>query len=207
MTARRYVCVAFFSLALGALTYGQDAPSNSQTSGDSDGSVAAAARGAKAQKNAHAKKVFTDEDMDAGPLPRLKMEGPENSQEVADAAGKYKLTHTPQQTEQVLRAWYDRYDQILAGAIQSNLNMKSLHQGNVSAIDDFCQQTDDYQECQKRKVSELSGQRYDAGQLAKNNALIVRIQHAFFELRNGLTRNGLHYEWFKVRGTNGIDSI
>lgn len=66
---------------------------------DSDTSIAAAARSAKAQKAAHAKKVVTDEDMKAfaGPLPRLKMDGPENADEVVTAIEQYKLTHTPEQ--------------------------------------------------------------------------------------------------------------
>jgi hypothetical protein len=69
----------------------------------SDISIAAAARSAKAQKAAHAKKVVIDEDMEvmAGPLPRLKIDGPENSDEVVAAIAQYKLTQ-PEQTEQAV---------------------------------------------------------------------------------------------------------
>jgi hypothetical protein len=89
-----------------------------QNSATSDASIAAAARDAKAQK-AKAKKVFTDEDMEAtaGPLPRLKMDGPENSDDVVAAIAKYKTDHTPEQTENAVHIWYDRYDDMLAAAI------------------------------------------------------------------------------------------
>jgi hypothetical protein len=41
--------------------------------------------------------------------------------------------------------------------------------------------------------------------MSSNSALEVRIQHVFMKVRNGLVRYNLHYDWFKVRTTNGID--
>jgi cytoskeletal protein RodZ len=91
-------------LAFSAIGFAQVAPSSSspaaqsadQTSSDTGSSLGAAARKAKAQNPTHAKKVFTDEDMElqAGPLPRLKMDGAENADDVTAAIAKYKLTHT-----------------------------------------------------------------------------------------------------------------
>lgn len=180
---------------------GQTAPS------ESENSIAAAARQAKAQKNAHAKKVFTDEDMEAaaGPLPRLKMDGAENADEVVTAIATYKLTHTPEQTEQAVRTWYDRYDQMLAAAIQANQDLRAIRQANVNNGEDLCQQSQDYEQCQARRMVEYRGQRDDAIQIAKNTALETRIQHAFSTVRMGLNQNNLHYNWFKIRTTNGID--
>src|SRR6202041_960402 len=108
------------------------APSAAQTSPDTGSSLAAAARNAKAQNAPHAKKVFTDEDMElqAGPLPRLKMDGAENADDVTAAIAKYKLTHTAQQTEDVVHAWYDRYDSELAAEIQANRDTTSLRPPN-----------------------------------------------------------------------------
>src|SRR5215469_13451706 len=63
-----------------------------QTSTDTTTSLADVVRNSKAQKNAHAKKVLTDEDMEisAGPLPRLRMDGAENAGEVIAAITAYK---------------------------------------------------------------------------------------------------------------------
>jgi hypothetical protein len=182
-------------------------PQNAPTSRNSDSTIAGAARDAKAQKISHAKKVFTDEDMEAtaGPLPRLTMDGAENADEVVTAIAAYKPSHTPQQTEQAVRTWYDRYDQMLAAAIQSNLDMKAIRQANLSNLEDLCQQSQDYQECQNRRMAEYRGQRDDQVEMAKNNNLEVHIQHAFGKVRIGLAKNGLRYDWFKVRTTNGID--
>jgi hypothetical protein len=170
--------------------------------------LAAAARSTK-EKAAHVKKVDTDEDMEAtaGPLPRLKMDGAENADDVMTAIAAYKSSHTPEQTESAVHIWYDRYDQMLAAAIQQNLDVKVLRDANYSNGYELCQQSQDYQQCQNRQMAELRGARNDQLEMAKNTNLEVRIQHAFMKVRNGLMQNGLRYDWFKVRTTNGIDTF
>jgi hypothetical protein len=182
--------------------------STTQSPASSDASIAAAARDAKAQK-AKAKKVFTDEDMEAtaGPLPRLKMDGPENSDEVVAAIAKYKSDHNAEQTENAIHIWYDRYDDMLAAAIQTNLDVTVLRQTNYNNGYELCQQSQDYQQCNNRQMAELRGARSDQLELTKNSNLEVRIQHAFMKVRNGLMMSGLHYDWFKIRTTNGIDQF
>jgi hypothetical protein len=184
-------------------------PQDANTTVESAGSIAAAARETKAQKAGHAKKVFTDEDMEAtaGPLPRLKMDGAENSDEVIAAIAKYKTDHTPQQTEQAVRIWYERYDQMLSAAIQENEDMTALRNANTSNGYELCQESGDYEHCRYRQMAEQRGARIDQIQAMKNVQLEVRIQHAFMKMRNGLHMNNLHYDWFKIRTTNGIDQF
>jgi hypothetical protein len=209
----RYLLPVAILVASSALSLGQDqqapAAPASQTPANAGSPLAAAARGAKAQKAAHAKKVFTDEDMEvtAGPLPRLKMDGAENADDIVVAITAYKATHTPEQTENAVRTWYDRYDEMLAAAIKENLEMKVLRDANSSNGYDLCQQSQDYQQCQNRQMAEQRGARNDQIQMITNTNLEVRIQHAFMKVRNGLMKNSLHYDWFKVRTTNGIDSF
>ena len=181
----------------------------SEASSDTTSSLAAAARNAKVQKGVHAKKVFTDEDMEAtaGPLPRLKMEGAENADEVVAAISKYKTSHTPEQTEQAVHIWYDRYDEMLAAAIQENQDMMALRNANVSNGYELCQESQDYRQCQNRQMAEQRGARNDQIEMVKNNNLMVRVQHSFMKVRNGLQMNNLRYEWFKIRTTNNIDQF
>jgi len=183
--------------------------STSDDPGDANSSpLAAAARSAKVQK-AKAKKVFTDEDMEAtaGPLPRLKMDGAENADDVVAAIGKYRTTHTPQQTEEAVHIWYSRYDDMLQAAIRENLDVQTLRAANVSNGYELCVQSQDYQQCQNRQMAEQRGARNDQLELAKNNNLTVRIQHSFMKVRNGLQVQGLRYDWFKIRTTNNIDQF
>ena len=177
------------------------------TKSDADSSLAQAAREKKAQKMGHAKKVVTDEDMEAsaGPLPRLKMDGAENGDDVVAAIIAFRMTHTPEQTENAVRIWYDRYDEMLAAAIKENLETKTLREANSSNGYELCQQSQDYEQCRSRQMAEDRGARSDQIQMAKNSSLEVRIQHALMKIRNGLASKGMHYDWFKVRTTNGID--
>lgn len=174
---------------------------------EDDASPAQAARDKKAQKTIHAKKVVTDEDMEtsAGPLPRLRMDGAENGDDVVAAITVFRMTHTPEQTESAVRIWYDRYDEMLAAAIRQNLDTKTLRETNYRNGYELCQESQDSEQCHARQMAELRGARIDQMEMTKNNNLEVRIQHAFMKVRNGLIKNGLHYDWFRVRTTNGID--
>jgi hypothetical protein len=208
----RLLLSGFILMALSAFSLAQNQSASStpiQDSTDSDNSLASAAKNTKAQKAAHAKKVFTDEDMEAtaGPLPRLKMEGAENADEVVAAISKYKLTHTPEETEQAIRIWYDRYDQMLAAAIQENQDMTALRNANMSNGNALCQESQDYQKCASRQMAEQRGAQSDQQQMVKNTNLEVRIQHSFMKVRNGLQINNLRYTWFKIRTTNNIDQF
>lgn len=216
----RWLVVCILLLTLQATA--QDAPASSQAqaadksteaqpsdNSGSDSSIAAAARSAKSQKTARAKKVITDEDMEAvaGPLPRLKMDGAENADDIVAAIGKYKMDHTPEQTEQAVHIWYDRYDEILSAAIQENIDLQTLRSANMSNGYELCQESQDYRQCQNRQMAEYRGARSDQNVMMRNNNLEVRIQHAFMKVRNGLWMNQLRYDWFKIRTTNNIDTF
>lgn len=215
---KSYLVEVALLLALSGLSLAQNAPAASSSasssassaaadqnsSSDTGNSLAAAARKAKAANPAHAKKVFTDDDMEtqAGPFPRLKMDGAGNDDEILAAISKYKLTHTPQQTEDAVRSWFDRYDQELAAAMKSNLDTVSLRNANLTNGYELCQQVQDYEDyahCQSRQASEQRGAQHDRNEINTNNNVVMRIQHSFTNIRVGLNQNGLHYEWFKVR--------
>lgn len=171
-------------------------------------SLAAAAQNSKKQAKSHAKKIFTEDDMDPSQnaLPPLTMDDAENSDDVVAAIGEYKRTHSPQETEDAVRAWYEKYDQELAAAIKQNAVVSALREENNSNGYELCRESGDYQACQARQRAEYIGARHDQATINKNGALEVRIQHAFMKVRGGILRYNLHYDWFKIRTTNGIDT-
>lgn len=73
----------------------QPAPSNT------DESVAATARKNKIPQSTHARRVITDEDLEAwsGRLPKSRRHGTENSEEIIAAMLAYRESHTPEETE------------------------------------------------------------------------------------------------------------
>lgn len=167
------------------------------------------ARNSKKQTTSHAKKVITEDDMDAivNALPRIRTEGAENADEIIAAIGDYKASHTPEETEAAVQAWYERYDQDLAAAIQHNQVVNTLREENTSNGYELCRESGDYQACEKRRRAEYIGQRHDQYTIRQNMALEVRIQHVFMKVRGGIGRYNLHYAWFKIRTTNGIDTF
>ena len=150
---------------------------------------------------------MTDEDVHAaaGPLPRLKLTEAENGEEVVDAIIVYKKNHTPEQTEDAIRRWFEESDELLAAAIQENIDVKTLREANISNGYELCQQSQDYAKCETRRSAEQRGARHDQVEINRNNDLIVRVQHSLMNIRNRMAMLGLHYEWFKVRTTNNID--
>lgn len=142
----------------------------------------------------------------SGPLPRLKMEGTENSDEIIAAITTYRAKHTAEQTERVVRIWYERYDEILAAAIQNNIETSVLRDANTSTGYELCMESRDYQQCNNRQIAEQCA-RNDQIQSAKNFNVESRIQQAFMRIRNALMMSNLRYEWFKVRTTNGVDKF
>ncbi len=195
------------SVILGGTGFAQNTPSSSSATVESHASLAETVRRAKAQKSGTAKKVFTDDNLEAaaGPLPGLKMDGAENADDIVTAIAQYKQSHTPDQTEDAVRRWYEKYDEELAAAIQANLDIKTLRDENLNNGYELCQQGRDYEKCEKRRRAELGGARHDQAEINNNNNLVVRIQHSFMKIRGGLMQSGLRYEWFKIRTTNNID--
>ncbi len=140
-------------------------------------------------------------------LPALTMDGAENSDEIVAAIGRYKQSHTAEETEAVVQAWYEKYDQDLAAAIQQNLVVNRLREENLSNGYEICRESGDYQTCEGRRRAEYIGVRHDQATIMKNAALEVRIQHVFMKVRGGIMRYNLRYDWFKIRTTNGIDKF
>jgi hypothetical protein len=165
-------------------------------------------RNSKKPTTPRSKKVITEDDMDAvaNQLPRLRMEGAENADEIIAAIGQYKASHTPEETEAAVQAWFERYDQDLAAAIQQNQTVSTLREENFSNGNELCREAGDYWMCEKRRRAEYIGVRHDQYTIRRNMALEVRIQHVFMKVRGGIGRYNLHYAWFKIRTTNGIDT-
>jgi hypothetical protein len=200
------LALCFQSAAQSTSVSGQVAEEQNSSSSNAQESIAAAARSSKRPNGARAKKVFSDEDMEAwsGPLPKLKMEGTENSDEIIAAIGSYQMTHTPEQTEKAVRQWYERYDEILKAAIDNGMEMQSLRNANSSNSYQLCSEGQN-QDCRAHQIAAQRSAPNDQAEMQRNFNAESRIQQAFMRIRNALWMHNLRYQWFKVRTTNGID--
>ena len=78
----------------------QNCPCPVRDSPNQGQSLADIAKETQKNKSAHAKKAFTDDDMETkkGPLPRLNLEDTDNSDEIIAAIGAFKAKHNEHET-------------------------------------------------------------------------------------------------------------
>ncbi len=204
----RVACVWALLVSAGFAQQSPVAPAVPEpTSTGTEQPLGTVARNSKKQTDTHAKKVITEDNINAMPLPTLRMESAENSDEIIAAIIEYRRSHTPEETEAAVRTWYERYDQDLAAAIQQNQVVNTLREENSSNGYEMCRESGDWQKCEGRRRAEYTGVRHDQATIMRNAALETRIQHAFMKVRNGMARYNLRYDWFRIRTTNGIDTF
>jgi hypothetical protein len=197
---------------LGALgAFAQSAPAScppTPSAVDQNASVAAAARTSK-RPAAHAKKIIDDDDLalHQSPIPRLNLDGVDNIPEILVAIKKYKESHTPQQTEQTFHDWFDETNDVLIAAIRETSSLRDLRESNVNNSNDLCQDSGDWEQCQKLRVADARGVRRDQNRIRNDGFVTGRIQQAFMKIRSDMTMMGLRYEWFKIENANGVGSF
>jgi len=197
------VFVAVLTCAAAAQTSQSTPPANSDKP-----SLASAARDAKSSKP-RAAHVITDEDMEArkGPIPRLNLDGVDNSDDVLAAISKYREKHNPEEVEQAIHDWYDEHDTLLNSEIQQGNDYRNLRQANIVNGYELCQEGQDYEKCEKRRQAEMRGARLDNEVIRLDSLRAARVQQGLIKVRNGIAAYNLHYTWFKVRQGNGNGSF
>ena len=187
----------------------QNCPCPVRDSSNQSQSLADIARETQKNKTAHAKKAFTDDDMEVkkGPLPRLNLEDTDNSDEIIAAIAAFKAKHNEHETEQAVRTWYDEYDEMLAVAVRENNQIRDQRESTSYHSYELCQQGVSYKQCQERRQTEIRGNRHDQFVMRDNGMLAGRIQQSFMKIRSGISRYSLQYEWFKIRNGNGNGSF
>jgi len=167
---------------------------------DDSTSIADAARKTREAKTKAQppKKVVTDEtlDKDHGPLPALNLDR-DNTVDVIKAIGEYRLNHTPEETEQVVREWYNRYDQMLQHVSDENAEIRSRQEDRRVQPRPY-PYPDDYQKYQEEMLAEARSKAQDDKLLRKNGMLAGRIQSTFYKIKSDIfVKYHLNYEWLK----------
>jgi hypothetical protein len=165
---------------------------------DQSASVAAAARSSK-KPAVHAKRIIDDDELvlHQGPIPRLIIAGSDNTAEILAAFKRYKQSHTPQQTEKALHDWFDETNDMLTVTQRESSKLRDLRESNVNNSNELCQDSGDWQQCQRLIVAEARGARSDKSSMNNDFAVGSRIQQAFVNIYNNLMAMGVDYAWFR----------
>lgn len=157
-------------------------------------------------------KVVVDDDnlhSQRGPIPGMSLEGVDNSDEIIHAIREFKKSHTPAETEEAVRLWYDEFDSLMADTLDDNnrLIKRKEDRALTEATGAYYGPDGDYNKAMQRRNSAILEDRSDFRRERKNGFMIARIQQTFMKVRNDLQMIGLRYDWFKIRNGNGNGSF
>jgi hypothetical protein len=137
-------------------------------------------------------------------IPDVFSGGVDNYDEILNAIAEYRSAHNLQETENVVRLWYERHDAMLANAIEENRRIEQRerdHQMGYPVTDAKPRTPEEYEEM--RRV-EIISRRDDLKHKQENGLLMARIQQAFSRIRPVMkSKYGMNVEWMKIRCGNG----
>jgi len=160
-------------------------------------SLVDAARQARATKAKTASRVITDETLaiDRSAIPDLNLEH-DNVADIVKAIGEYKSSHTAEETEHVVREWYNRYDHLMQRAADENAAIRSRQEDQRIQPREYT--TDDYRQYREEMLEQARSQAQDQKLLRENGTMNGRIQSAFYKIKSDiLAKYRLNYEWLK----------
>lgn len=169
-------------------------------------SLADVARQSKVEKKDQARLIKSDDlpDPTKPLIPDVFSSGIDNSDDILKAIDDYRGTHNLQETEAVVRIWYEKHDALMANAIEDNKRIEQRERDRqlgyvVTDVQPRTQQ--EYAEAQR---AALISRREDLKRKQENGLLTARIQQAFQKVRGQVrSKYGMKVEWFKVRCGNG----
>ena len=168
------------------------------------------ARKSKKDAGPKAKAVVTDENLKSqrGPIPAIALEGVDNSDEIIRAIRDYRKNHSPAETEEAVRVWYDEFDSLIANALDDNTRLIKRKEDRVltEITGAYYGPDGDYYKAVQRRNDAIAEDREDFRCGRKNGFMIARIQQTFMKVRSALQACNMRYEWFKIRNGNGNGS-
>jgi hypothetical protein len=177
-----------------------------QTVADPPKSLAEVARDSQKEKKLVAKIVLSDDtqQLRKSIIPDVFSGGIDNYDEILKAIADYRSSHNLQETEDIVRLWYERHDGMLANAIEENRRIEQRERDRQMGYPITDAQPRSQQEYMEMRRIDIISRREDLMHKQANALLIVRIQQAFTRIRPAIkSKYGMNVEWMKIRCANG----
>ena len=177
-----------------------------QTTPEQPKSLAEIARESRKDKKEPGKIVLSEEteQLHKPLIPDVFDGGIDNIDEIFKAISDYRSTHNLEETEALVRAWYEKHDAILANAIEENRRIEQRDRDRQLGYRVNDAPPRSQQEYQEMQHVELISRREDLRHKQENGLLSARIQQAFTRLRPQMkSKYGMNIDWFKIRCGNG----
>jgi hypothetical protein len=163
-------------------------------------SLADVARQNREQKRPKAKVVVTEDTITAskGPIPEIRADATDNSDDIVAAIDYFRSKHTAKETETAVRDWFDSEDSKLS---YDYSHSEDMYRGSwpYSPEDRNMVTPQQYRERELAANRAYSVRQQSAQQSSERKQ---RLQSRLLNVRTGIRKIGLNYEWFKVRCSN-----
>jgi hypothetical protein len=163
-------------------------------------SLADVARQNREQKRPKAKIVYTEETLTAakGPIPEIRADVTDNSEEIVAAIEYFRSKHTAKETETTVKDWYDSEDSKLAYEYSQT---EDMYRGSwaYASEDNYPTTQQQYRERELAANRAYSVKRQSVQESSERKQ---RLQSRLGKVRTGIRKLGLNYDWFKVRCSN-----
>lgn len=164
------------------------------------------ARESKTDKKDQARLIKSDDlpDNDKPMIPDVFSGGMDNSDEILKALDDYRNSHNAQETEAILRIWYEKHDALMSNAIEENKRIEQRERDRQLGYVVTDAQPRSQQEYLEAQRAAVISRREDLKRKQDNGLLTARIQQTFQKVRTQVrSKYGMKVDWFKIRCGNG----
>lgn len=167
---------------------------------DAQPSLAEVARQNREQKRPKARVVFTEETLTAakGPIPEIRSDGNDNSDEIIAAIDQFRSKHTAKETETAVKDWYDAEDSKLAYEYSQT---EDPYRGSWPYSSEDRNMTTP-QQYRERELAAARAYSVKQQSMQQSSERKQSLQSRLNKVRTGIRKFDLNYEWFKVRCGN-----
>ena len=129
----------------------------------------------------------------------------DNSDALIAAMLSYKRLHTPAETENAIREWYQLQDSYMQNLVNQRDALQATAQGNGRSS--YPRNSAAYREYEAQAMRQMQNQQDAYEQSRKVGILLGRLQQGLIKVRGGIQRENLRYDWFKILNGNGYGSF
>jgi hypothetical protein len=165
---------------------------------DAQPSLADVARQTRQRNSGKAKTVITEETIAAakGPIPEINADGVDNSKQIIAAIEQYKATHTPKETEEAVRDWYEGEKSQLEYEYQQSSPGSQSYWTYYYGSQDHSPTTQT--QARERQLTEARASAVNQRSMMQSGERRSHIQNRLSLVRAGVLSLGLRYDWFKI---------
>ena len=178
------------------------AQNGTQPSSPPPKSLAEMATQAKTKKTDHARVVLDDENgADKTPIiPNVWEDDCDNTDAILTAIIDYRRTHTRNETEELMHAWYDKHAERLEHAAEENRRIQRGREEHYEYPYDYGEmKPGDYQQYYEEQRAASRSAYDDQWRYNENYQLIYHTETVFQKVKYGVRRIGMDFDWFKLR--------